>query len=173
MQDSYIIRYDLTWMEYYNLSLALLFRQMVIRGIVIVVAVCALLSTLIRFADPLTHRTTVAPAFQALIVSAIGIVLFFVAGMGLFTGMISSLRPDIIRGHSYRFLPAGMERLTASEQFMIPWKAFRRIRESRSFFWLYVEQNNTRQTHVVQKRMLADEDSVRAFKRYIEEQMGY
>jgi hypothetical protein len=168
MQDIYTVSYDLTWFEYFNLSIYTLAHAKAIRRIVIFVLVLSLLSTLLGSLTSGHNQAEGIQAYLTVILAPLSVCAIFVAFALLITVFVSTFKPEIIRGHSYRFSPAGMERITPSIQVMIPWSEFRQIRESHSFFWLYVQQNNVQQVHAVQKRMFADEDSVRAFKVYVE-----
>jgi YcxB-like protein len=176
MQDIYTVSYDLTWFEYFNLSIYTLAHAKAIRRIVIFVLVLSLLSTLLPILlgslAPGHSQAAGLQDYLTVILAPLSVCALFVAFALLVTAFISTFKPEIIRGHSYRFSPAGMEWITPSKQVMIPWSDFREIRESRSFFWLYVQQNNVQQVHAVQKRMFADEDSVRAFKVYVESHLN-
>jgi hypothetical protein len=57
----------------------------------------------------------------------------------------------------YRFSPAGMERLTASTRFSIPWSIFGWISKEAPVTFI-----------VIQKRMFADKMQADEFKTYVE-----
>ena len=173
MQDSYTIRYDPTWPEFYYFSLVTLFYMKFIRGLVMLVAICALLSSLFGMLTSSVHQKAGMPALLQVLLTVVALPLTFAILALVLTIPLYVMRPEIVRGHTYRFSAAGMERITPAGQFMIPWSAFSRIRESRSFFLLFVQQTNGQQIHFVQKRMFADEDSARAFRAFVELQLQH
>jgi hypothetical protein len=165
MQDAYTIRYDPTWPEFYYFSLVTLFYMKFIRGLVMLVAICALLSSLFGMLTSSVHQKAGMPALLQVLLTVVALPLTFAILALVLTIPLYVMRPEIVRGHTYRFSAAG--------QFMIPWSAFSRIRESRSFFLLFVQQTNGQQIHFVQKRMFADEDSARAFRAFVELQLQH
>jgi len=173
MQDSYTIRYDPTWPEFYYFSLVTLFYMKFIRGLVLLVAVCGILSSLLGMLTSSVHQKAGIPALLQVLLTVVALPLIFAILALVLTIPLYVMRPDIVRRHTIRFSPAGMERTSATGSFLIPWINITRIRESRSFFLLFVQQTNGQQIHFVQKRMFADEDSARAFRAFVELQLQH
>lgn len=171
MRDSYIIRYDPTWPEFYYFSLVTLFYMKFIRGLVVLIAICGLLSSLLGMVTTHGHPKKGVQVLLELIGSVLLLPAILSVGVVVLSTPMYVMRPDMVRGHTYRFSAAGMERITPGGQFSIPWSAFSRMGESRSFFMLFVQQNNGQQIHFIQKRMFADADAVQAFRAFVELQL--
>ena len=172
MQETYTVKYDLTWSEYFNLSIYMLSRMRIIRRIVVLVPVICLISALLGNLAPGRNGPEGMRAYLSVLEAIVGVCGFFLVATLLMTAIVSLFKPDIIRGQSYRFSAAGMERITPAIQVTIPWTEFYAIRESRSFFWLHMRRNNVEQVHVVQKRMFPDGASAQEFKTYIERHLS-
>jgi hypothetical protein len=93
--------------------------------------------------------------------------LFFVVFMFLGALFVVRFKPYIIRGITYRFTHWGMERISTRTEATIPWRDFRSLKETTSFYLLNVRENNTDNVHVIQKSKFANSEEAEEFKAFV------
>ena len=81
-------------------------------------------------------------------------------------------RRAIYRGITYRFTHWGMERIGTKTEATIPWRDFQNLKETRSFFLLFVKEkvkeDRVSNIHVIQKRMFASPEDSREFQFFLD-----
>jgi YcxB-like protein len=171
MQDSFTIAQDLTRAEYVRFSLYLLPRMKVIRRLFIFVACVSLVAGLLGVVVPGKNETITLLTIVRWFLPMVVLLLFFFIATLLGSLYVYRIRPHLVKGISYRFSTRGMERIGAKLEAVVPWIDFLRIKESDSFFIIYVRENKVENVHVIQKRMFASGEEAAEFKKLVERNM--
>jgi len=173
MPETYTIKCDLTWAEYFRLTVYMMYRTKIIRTIIVLPALLVLASALLGSLVPGTHNpASFRPLLDVftVLVSTCGILVLLAL---LLTAFISVTRPELIRGYIYRFSAAGMERIGPDgRRVAIPWSEIDHLRESRSCYWIYMRSNKPADLHLIQKRMFADRELAEEFRNYVERHLS-
>jgi hypothetical protein len=171
MQDEFAVALDLSWAEYFRLSLYSLLRTKIFRVLIVFVSCIALLTGLLGFLAPGKNEPDIFRAIVQVIGAPLILFLFFFICILLGSLFIVKFKPKFIRGISYRFTHWGMDRTGVNSEINIPWRNFRRLKETRSFFLIYVRENKIDTIHAIQKRKFVDSDQAEEFKRFVESNM--
>lgn len=168
MQDTFTIAQDLSFGEYFRISLNQLSKAKLIRRLFIFVTCIGLLAGLSGLLAPGNNESIGIGSLMQIFLVPLSFLLFFFVFLFLYSIFIVRFKPYIIRGITYRFTHWGMERIGTRTEATIPWRDFQKLIETRSFFFLYARENNLNNIHIIQKRMFADFEEAGKFKAFLE-----
>jgi hypothetical protein len=171
MQDSITIAQDLTRAEYVRFSLYLLPKMKIVRRLFLFVTCVSLLAGLLGVAVPGRNEAITLLTVVRWFLPPVFMFLFFFVAVVLVSVYLYQAKPHLFKGVIYRFTPIGMERIGVKVEATIPWIDFLRIKESPSFYFIYVRENNVENVHVLQKRMFASREEAAEFKKLVERNM--
>ncbi|HEX9513971.1 MAG TPA: YcxB family protein [Puia sp.] len=174
MRDTFTISHDFSFGEYFNLSLYQMFKTKMIRRLALFAIGIGLLAGLLGLWVP-GNNETIKPfnlVGQFFLPLAAMVVLFTLFAF-LTCLFIVRFKPHIIRGITYRFTHWGMERIGTKTEATIPWRDFQNLKETRSFFLLFVKEtvkeNRISNIHVIQKRMFTSPEDTREFQVFLDQ----
>jgi len=168
MDRTFTVEQNLSWAELSQVSYFLAVRVKILRRLFISLPCLGLLSGLLGLSTPgktadlnlLTVLQWLEPMFIFL--------LFFLVVIPLTAGYVVIFKPETVRGVVYRFTSTGIERSSAKLDIKIPWTSFKELKETKSFFFLYLKENSINNTFVIQKRMFADAQQAEEFRRWVD-----
>jgi len=167
MQDTFTVAQDFSFAEYLRFSYYQLPRMKMVRRLFIFSTAIGLLSGLLGlFALGENEKLGVMLLVQSLM-PPVFLFLFFFVFMFLGALFVVRFKPHIIRGITYRFTHWGMERIGTRTEATIPWRDFRSLKETASFYLLHVRENNTDNVHVIQKSKFANSEEAEQFKAFV------
>ena len=167
MQDTFTVAQDFSFAEYLRFSYYQLPRMKMVRRLFIFSTVIGLLSGLFALLAPGEHETTGVVTLLQSFLPPVFLFLFLVVFMFLGALFVVRFKPHIIRGITYRFTHWGMERIGTRTEATIPWRDFRSLKETTSFYLLHVRENNTDNVHVIQKSKFANSEEAERFKTFV------
>jgi hypothetical protein len=171
MKDTVTVPQDISFGEHFRISVYQQYRNKMIRRLFIYVAIVGFLAGFLGVAVPGTASGSNEMTFSQIasfFIVPLFLFLFFTAITALVSFYIIQFKPHIIRGITYRFTHWGMERDGKNIAVSIPWRDFKEVKETRSFFFLRVREKDRDNIHVIQKRMFTDKMEAEAFKQFLD-----
>ena len=172
MQDTFTVAQDLSFAEYLRFSLYQLPRTRIIRQLFIYVMILGLMAAVTGLLAPGQNEPSGFMVVLQFLLLPVFLVLLFFVYLLLAGIIIIRFKPHVIRGLTYRFTHWGMERIGVRTEATIPWRDFKSLKETKSFFLLNVWENNVANVHVIQKRMFANSQEAESFKAFVTENLA-
>ena len=170
MKDTYTIAQDFSYGDYLNFSLYQLPRLRMMRRLFIYFIALGILGQLSSFLGP-AHKFTFSWGFFYIPVASLSV--FFLLFYPLAALYVIRVKPHLFRGITYRFTHWGMERIGATTEATVPWRDFRNLKETKSFYLLFVKEtvkeNKVDNIHVIQKRMFANTADAQEFQVFLDQ----
>jgi hypothetical protein len=172
MKDTYTIRTDLTWQEYYRLLLYTMARTKVIRVLFGFLTCIALLDGVLNIAVPGKNGVNFRDVLVPVLSLPLAPFLFF-SGFGLLSALyVSKYKAHLITGINYTFTHWGMERTGHATDVSIPWRDFTRMKETKHFFLLYCFENKVATFEIIQKEKFGNAAERDEFRQFIQRNLS-
>jgi hypothetical protein len=161
MQDTYLFSTNITIWEYIRLAWTITPRIKQFRRIFILWGCIGLFVVLSTTLSMITGSTFNAGQLWQGLLLPLYLIGGFFALVTLSALLIGVVRPQFRLGINYRFNHWGMEMTGQKQELSVPWRQFQKIKETKSFFLLYIMKNNIPVPHPILKRALGTaEDAV-------------
>ncbi|HTQ66474.1 MAG TPA: YcxB family protein [Puia sp.] len=166
MADSFTISQYMTLRELVQASLYIGLRSKIIKRYFLFFSVLALACVVFGFitAGRYFYWQSI---LQILIPFVVMAALFFIF-IVVVNALILLIKPDNFRNVVYQFTQWGMTRSAKGFDSSRPWGDFIKFRETASFFFLYISANDA---HIIQKRMIGDEEEIEEFRNLIKDKV--
>jgi len=170
MKDTYTIAQNFSYGDYLNFSLYQLPRLRIMRRLIIYFIALGILGQLTSFLGP-DHKFTFNWEFFIIPIASLS--AFFLLFYPLAALYVIHFRPHLFRGITYRFTHWGMERIGTTTEATVPWRDFRNLKETKSFYLIFVretiKENVVNNIHVIQKRMFANIQDAQEFELFLDQ----
>ena len=170
MPESYRFTQSLSWTEHVRISLYMLLRHRLIQRLFIFVFIIALLNSLLTLG---AHgENEVVSAWSLLIPVIAGpliLAAFFALMILLFSLFIVKFKPGLVQGIGFNFTHWGMERTSDKSEITIPWQHFEKMKETKSFIFLFAREKGVKQVFPIRKANFDSVASLEEFKRFVDE----
>jgi hypothetical protein len=95
----------------------------------------------------------------------IGLIILLIAFIVLYTCIIYNTKSILFKRMIYNFTHWGLVKSGNGLEFSRPWREFLKVKETKSFFLLYISKNDA---HVIQKRMFRNREEIKDFNFFLE-----
>ncbi len=168
MRDSYSIKQNLTFKEYYKSTVYYFITGKKFKGILILLLSFGFISMFIGFL--MTPEQSSLVQISTSFIPIIFLSLLFLFALFVNCVIAYNSKPYLFKNITYDFTHWGITKTGEKTDFAKPWRDVIRLKESKSFFLIY---SNDIDAIVIQKRMFEDFDEINNFKNFIVENIGH
>jgi hypothetical protein len=166
MQNSFSLKQDLTFKEYYNSTVYYFLTGKKSKGFLIVLLAGGFLSMFLGFimSPEQSSLVQISTSFIPIIF------LFLVFLFALFVSCIIAYnsKPYLFKNITYGFTHWGITKTGEKTDFSKPWRDVIRLKEAKSFFLIY---SNNIDAIVIQKRMFGTAEELDEFRIFVQDKI--
>jgi hypothetical protein len=165
-QDTFLIKLDLSFADYWRATCWMTVRMKIIRRFFLLSIALGVLGLL---SNTLLAPGEIQPWYVLVFVFLMPVMFFgafFLVAITVFGFFIYRSRVRYLKGASYRFTHWGIEKSGKGIESSTPWHQVTKVRESKSFLFLYISENDA---HIVQKSQFSSQQEWSEFMAMIKE----
>lgn len=164
MQNSFIIRQDLTLKEFLISTLYYYFSGKLLKRFFIFLICLTFLNMFLSFATTSSNMAllTIFSSFAPIVILFVVVVIF----ASLICLYIYKNKPYLFSDVSYDFTHWGVIRHGEKTEFSKPWRDISKFKETKNFFLLYIGNNDF---HIIQKKMFTNLNELDDFRQLLRE----